>query len=442
MLGRRGTRDGRQGQILVLFTLVIVVLMGLAALVIDVGLLRRTGQELWNALDSGALAGASELPGNPTGAATVGRRFATTNFPNVNPADIIVSYRCVVGDRDNNNVPDTGDVPSVCNPGTVPGGGWRCGDGICVALCAPGPSTACNTLVLASTATVNYQFGPAIGVQQGSTQQILSAACVGPCGAAPTVPVDLMLIIDRTSSMSNDDITNARDAANAVLGLYNPEAQHIGLGILGPSRTTSGCTGANSPALGVPSTTVTGSVTWRPVGLTGIGAPVNQAYLNANGSLNTSSTLVKAIACFTQSSTGTIISTPTNEARTYLVANGRAGSVKGIILMTDGQPNGDTCANAHTAATNAKAAGIEMFTVGFGIDSTFICPDTSGTWRNRSVTNLLATMANDSDDDGCNDAENTDGDHYYCQPKSGDLKVVFQSAATALARGTRLISLP
>jgi hypothetical protein len=51
-------------------------------------------------------------------------------------------------------------------------------------------------------------------------------------------------------------------------------------------------------------------------------------------------------------------------------------------------------------------------------------------------------MANDSTDEGCTAAENLDGDHYYCQPKSGDLNAVFKSAAAALVRGTRLISLP
>jgi Putative Flp pilus-assembly TadE/G-like/von Willebrand factor type A domain len=435
-------RDREQGQILVLFTLVVVVLMGLSALVIDVGVLRRTGQELWNAMDAGSLAGAAELPDNPTAAASAARRFATANFPGVAPASINVTYRCVVGDRDNNGVPDAGDVPAVCNPGPSPSGGWRCGGGICAAICVPGTGIKCNTLVLASAATVNFNFGRAVGVNQGSTQQVVSAACVGPCGASPTGPVDLMMVIDRTSSMSATDILNARDAANSVLTLYDPEKQYIGLGLLGPSSTATSCSGANSPAQGVPAPSITGAVTWTPVGLTGVGAPVNQRYLNTNGTLNTTSTLVKAISCFTQSSTGTIMSTPTTAAKNYLLANGRSNAVKGIIFMTDGEPNGDTCANASAAATAAKTAGIQMFTVGFGIDATFKCPDTSGTWYNKSVTNLLANMATNSIDNGCTTAENADGDNFYCQPKSGDLAAVFGLAAAQLAQGTKLINLP
>ena len=40
--------------------------MGFAAMVIDVGVLRNANQNLWNALDAGALAGAQELPADAT----------------------------------------------------------------------------------------------------------------------------------------------------------------------------------------------------------------------------------------------------------------------------------------------------------------------------------------------------------------------------------------
>ncbi len=69
-----------------------------------------------------------------------------------------------------------------------------------------------------------------------------------------------------------------------------------------------------------------------------------------------------------------------------LTHHGRAGVHKGIILMPDGQPNRSTtstsnyCAQAASAAAAAKAAGIEIFTVGFGLDGSndVKCPDTAG----------------------------------------------------------------
>ena len=313
-------REGERGQILVLFTLVLVILMGLAALVIDVGVLRKANQDLWNSLDAGALAGAPELPGDGAAAEAAALRYAAANYPGLDPNTVHVEFRCVIGDRDGNGQPDLADVPSVCNPGsgTI---AWRCANGICAAPCDPSVSgVTCNTIVLVANDSIDYHFGRAIGVDSGTTQQVLSAACVGPCGAAPTVPVDLVLIVDRTGSMDATDLNDAKNGAYEVLKIYDPEIQHIAFGILGPSRTASTCTGTSSPALGLPSTTVTGAVTWLPVGLTGVGAPVNERFRNVDGTVNTSSLLYKTIKCMTTSSTGTILSTPVDEARIYLNA--------------------------------------------------------------------------------------------------------------------------
>ena len=58
--------------------------------------------------------------------------------------------------------------------------------------------------------TIDYAFAPAIGVDEGETE-VLSAACRGTCGGPITGPLDLILIIDRTTSMSDDDLANALD---------------------------------------------------------------------------------------------------------------------------------------------------------------------------------------------------------------------------------------
>ncbi len=439
---KRPTRPREGGQILVLFTMVLVLLMGLMAVVIDLSVLRKANQSLWNAYDAGALAGASQLPANAGNAEALAREFALKNYPNLDPSTVDVSFRCVVGDRNGDNLPDTGDVPSVCNPGVVAGNAWRCANGICAAPCDPAVSgNSCNTIVLAGTVEVDYTFARVMGVNDGTTKQVLAAACVGPCGAQVQGPVDLVLIVDRTGSMDATDLADAKNGAYEVLRIYDPESQRIAFGVLGPSTTSSTCTGADSPAQGRPSSTTTGSVTWLPVGLTGVNGPVNERFRNVDGSINTSSLIYKTIHCMTTSSTGTILSTPVDRARQYLVSNARTDAAKGIILMTDGAPNGDTCQAAVTAATNAKNAGIEVFTVGFGVGGGDLC-ESSGTWANKSVTKALAAMANDSTDEGCTEAENDDGDHYFCQPKSGDLNDVFKSAAQALVRSTRLISLP
>ena len=445
MHARAQLRSGRrheQGQILVLFTIVLVLLMGLMAIVIDLSVLRKANQGLWNAYDAGALAGASQLPANASNAEDLALEFAAKNYPDLDPASIDVTFRCVVGDRNHDNLPDAGDVPVVCDPGVGATNSWRCANGICAAPCDPSVSgNSCNTIVLAGTVDVDYTFARVMGVNDGTTKQVLAAACAGACGAQVQGPVDLVLVVDRTGSMDATDLADAKNGAYEVLKIYNPDSQRIAFGVLGPSTTASTCSGADSPAQGRPSTTTTGTVTWLPVGLTGVGAPVNERYRNVDGTINTSSLIYKTIHCMTTSSTGTILSTPVDRARQYLVSNARADAAKGIILMTDGAPNGDTCQAAVTAATAAKNAGIEVFTVGFGVGGGDLC-ETTGTWANKSVTKALAAMANDSTDDGCTQAENDDGDHYFCQPKSGDLDDVFKSAAQALIKSTKLISLP
>ena len=453
----RRRSDGQRGQMIVVFALMLCVLMGFAALVVDVGVLRRANQELWSALDAGALAGVSQLPASGSNASSLALQFAQTNYPDLPSSNVSVSFRCFVGDRDGNGIYDSSDVPSVCDPGGNAIGRWVCSDGVCAAPCVPAEGDVCNTVVATATVTVPFRLGSAVGVNSGTTQIVTSAACKGPCGALPTVPLDLVVIVDRTSSMSSADLTNAKDAAKSVLTFLDPAIQHVGLGLLGPSKTATGCTGADSPAKGVGGTAAEyGSVypadlaKWIPVGLTGTGAPLNQSYLNAAGAPNPASLIVKTINCMSSSSTGTNLSTPIKMARQYLAANGRAGVAKAILFETDGSPNYNsagvaadfTCLSANTEATTAKAAGIEIFTVGFGVTSADLCPDTSGVYKTKSVTRLLADMANTSIDNGCVAAENTDGDHFYCQPRSEDLRSVFISAVAALTGGTRLVHLP
>jgi hypothetical protein len=140
----------------------------------------------------------------------------------------------------------------------------------------------------------------------------------------------------------------------------------------------------------------------------------------------------------------------TYELETYA----RPEAQKAILLLSDGQPNRSTtstqdyCLESAQAAVAAKAKGIEIFTVGFGLNGAndMACPDTSASpWRGRMATDLLASMATDSiKDGGCPGTENGDGDHYYCLPKtagaSTDLSDVFQKAVDSLTGHSRLVN--
>jgi hypothetical protein len=90
-----------------------------------------------------------------------------------------------------------------------------------------------------------------------------------------------------------------------------------------------------------------------------------------------------------------------------------------------------------------KARGIELFTIGFGVVGDR-CVDVDGTYRNASAANLLADMATGpTTNNGCTDAENSDGDHFFCEPRSDSLTSVFRAAASQLLAGAvRLVQLP
>ncbi|MGD0861986.1 MAG: VWA domain-containing protein [Candidatus Limnocylindrales bacterium] len=450
MRSRRG-RNREGGQILVLFELSFIVFLALAAIVIDLGVLRNDRQILVNTMDSAALAGGSKLPvTGPAGATAANALIAESiqaNYPGLPTSHYSITYKCLIG-ADSTGPLISRDVPLVCNPqhalGHTPVASDFIGAGSTrVSACDPTLGDTCNVVVVAGFATAPYDFGPALGVNSGSTGTVSSAACQGPCGLSPLTPVDVVLIMDRTSSMSGTDTENATTAANSIVSIYNPGNQWLGFSLLGPSTTSGSCVSAPASSIGTASFP-TDLRRWVPVGLSGTGSAFSTTYAKVSAAIN----------CYTNSSTGTDLADPITAAAYELAHNGRTGVRKGIIFETDGQPNAGVsgassnyCNNASVAATAAKAAGIEIFTIGFGLDGSndAACPDSSGAFKGEKATYLLASMATQpsSDSLGCPGTTtpntNTDGDHFFCLPKttgaSTNLSSVFQAAASQLAKG-------
>ncbi|MGI6621818.1 MAG: pilus assembly protein TadG-related protein [Acetivibrionales bacterium] len=79
-----------KGQSLVLFTLMMVVFLGLSALVIDIGMTTVSKAEIQNAADSAALAGALELPDNPSQAIVVAEEYIEMNGKPGDIADVTI----------------------------------------------------------------------------------------------------------------------------------------------------------------------------------------------------------------------------------------------------------------------------------------------------------------------------------------------------------------
>jgi hypothetical protein len=267
-----------------------------------------------------------------------------------------------------------------------------------------------------------------------------TGACKGPCGGTTTAPLDVAIIIDRTSSMSSTDMNNAKDAALSALEVFDPEYQYVALVVLGAGDPGDPCDDLDPSSGGE----------WLAV-------PLSNDYKNVDESLNTSSDLVTMINCLTTSSQGTNLGSPLSDsyfsqpdALNELLNSGR-DVAKGIILLTDGEatePTSTSCAYANARATAVKNASIEIYTIGYGVSGAR-CSDSSGAYVNQLATVLLGNMATSSSDDHghCDttaevNAENSDGDHFLCEARGSDLDSVLVSAASALAGGIRLIAFP
>ena len=208
--GARGVRQGprkERGQILVLFTMVLVVILGITALVVDLGLLRNNRQSLANAMDAGAQAGGTMMPvdgsaGRPVGAPTPADVEALVNaavartYPGLQtPGNYSIGYKCLIGVRAGNPVAfDSADIdafiPLDCDPssshGSVPLVGDFTGAGPTRSIdCFPFLGDRCNVIVLSGNVTTEYSFARVMGVDRGNTGQVTSAACQGLCGELP-----------------------------------------------------------------------------------------------------------------------------------------------------------------------------------------------------------------------------------------------------------------
>jgi putative Flp pilus-assembly TadE/G-like protein len=91
-------RKNERGQAIVLMVLALVVLLGMAALVLDVGNWFHTKRQLQATSDAAALAGAQKLPDDPSGAATMAMSYANQNGGNVAGSDIIISSTAAPND--------------------------------------------------------------------------------------------------------------------------------------------------------------------------------------------------------------------------------------------------------------------------------------------------------------------------------------------------------
>ena len=440
-----------QGAVAVLTAILLIVIFAAVAFAIDLARLRHERHVLQAAVDLGSLAGAGHLPvrgGLEAGVAeTAARRIAIANAPGLAGGGLDITFKCIVADPQGDGGGDSTDVTFACGPsgGGNWGSGWSTRRGKAYHDCNPYAGDLCNSIIARASAIVPYYFAPVMGINQGSTGAVRGAACRGFCGE-PSAPLDVVMVLDRSTSMTTGDMANLKNAALSVLDFYDPAIQHVGLVALPYTNPTNKCI-ANAtqryPAVGR---------MWQITSLL-------SDYKTSSGALNPSSQLVADINCLqratnltsvTPSGSGhTDLGDPMATAQDIVVNDGRADVPDVIIFMTDGEANqpklNQPCQYAVTRGTSAENAGVDVYTIGYGVASARCTYDTVGTYRNAFASKSLADMASggaiDNAPGGCAATENTDGDNYFCESGSADLEPVFRMIAAASVQRARLVDI-
>jgi hypothetical protein len=259
----RHGRENERGQILVLFTIVLVGILGVTALVIDLGVLRNDRQSLANAMDAGAQTGGTMMPvdgsqSRPVGAPTPADVNALVTaavertYPGLQtPANYAIGYKCLIGVKAGNPGSfDSADIdafiPLDCDPSGSHGAMLTVGDftgaGPTRSIdCHPDLGDKCNVIVLTGNVETAYSFGRVVGVDRGDTGLVTSAACRGLCGELPNDAFDVVIVIDDSTSMGTASPTSgsppqtriewAKQAAHELLDSLEaaPGTQQVGV---------------------------------------------------------------------------------------------------------------------------------------------------------------------------------------------------------------------
>jgi len=398
-------------------------------------------------------------------------------------------------------------------------GGVKCDEYLCAIPC-DAADAQCNALEVSAEKDVPFYFAPAIGVNSATTGSVSSVSCTNLCNGGGTVnPLDVAFIADRTTSLDSTVFGNMKTGINDTLKTMTPEYQFVTLGTIHKS-TTSGSCKTNLPSYSKDPTDdgAARNGSWMPLDfsknyLTG-------SLGSASRPINAASDLVTNLNCMNQSNQpwGTHLAAPlkaaarkllnldtTNNSLAAMSATRAAllppkAEVKKVIIMeTDGVPeesigfngklttgsmmytatnknlgstdltnaldpvsgspkNGELgCTNLKTVAANAKAAGITVIMIGYGLANTAKCNRdyTGGPYTGSQVDEVLAAAASNApngDPSTANNncattagaaAENADGDFYFCAATGAQLASIFTTALKQATSGTtKFVKMP
>jgi hypothetical protein len=405
-------RDER-GQSLVIVVLFLVVLLGFAALVIDVGHAYLAQRRLQASVDAAALAGADGLPSvSQAGSYAAAYGAAGHNVPDgIDNVQMTVSMRCL------------SSAPG-CTPST---------DESCT-----GP---CNAVIVKETASIPTVFGKVLGID--SIPVHASASACSPCG---TKPLDIMLVLDRTGSMCTTDtgaddhpectdMENARGGLKTFLTFMDPKLDRVGFAVLPPAKSPNDVCPFTAGPYNTPND--------------------NYVLVPLTSDFTSTGPLVSAIDCVQAAGT-TSYANALESAQAELAKDGRANAQKVIVFMSDGAANtGPTsypqsspyratpCHQGISSSQTIQAAGTVVYAIGYDVGHD-VCQglnkNSSGTWvqgpEKPSISALQALQ-------GIATPSTSENQYFYNQPDAAQLNGIYANVAADLLNGTsRLIDDP
>ena len=386
------------GQALVVIVLFLFVLLGMAAMVIDVGYAYYAHRNLQADVDAAALAGAQELPDAAMAEAVAydysGKPGSKNFSENVGDVKIKVWTRCV------NAMPG-------CDP--------------------------VNAVVVEERAKLKTLFAGVLGIDTFDIR-VKSTAC-SPCGVAP---VDVMLVLDRTGSMCQDhwgrtdpsctDLQNAKEGMRTFLSFFESETQWVGLAALPPATSRSRrCSTPDTPNYNSRSS---------PYVL----VPLSKDFGDPTKGLNGNSDLVKTIDC--QRGGGrTAYADALEHAQAELDRNGRSDVQDVIVLLSDGAANiGPTyytssspyrtqpCHQGVWSSSSIKARGTWVYSIGYDLDAlnggANECTSWTGADERPAITAYSALQQIASGPD-----------KFFDKPNPGQLRTIFTQIAYDIRQG-------
>jgi hypothetical protein len=185
-----------------------------------------------------------------------------------------------------------------------------------------------------------------------------------------------MIVLDRTGSMvqnGSPKLANAKAGILSFLSGMDPSIDYVGLVVLPPATST------------VQACSTTDDQLYQDTTPAYLLVPLSNTYASSTGNLNNLSPLVSTVNCV-QGAGGTAYTLAIDTAYQELQANGRQGTQKVIVFLSDGAANygpqyyastspylTNPCKSAVDNAATYKAAKVLIYTIAYTTTNSDMC---------------------------------------------------------------------